>query len=176
VAESNWSIRYEQQNERSRWYSSQLWYVPFAYLALVGIGLEKVQMLDKPLKGFAFFALAVFSFAMFVHLCHLKYYERRAVHSLQLLEEEAGKPVVSSGGSPWYLSFIPYVKFLFALITYTFLVLGTGSATLPSSVQLQCTIRVVSLVVATVLFALVLWKDRQRNLELTAQIRKAAKF
>jgi hypothetical protein len=176
MAESNWSIRYEQQNERSRWYSSQLWYVPFAYLALVGIGLEKVQVFNEPLRGYAFFSLAVFSFAMFVHLCHLKFYERRAVHGLQLLEKEAGNPVVSSGASPWYLSFIPYIKSLFALITYIFLVLGTGSATLPSSAQLQCTIRVLSLVVATFLFALVLWKDRQRNLELTAEIRKAAAF
>lgn len=176
MPESDWSIRYEQQNERSRLYSSQLWYIPFAYIALVGLGLEKVQALDEPLKGFAFFALAVFSFAIFVHLCELKFYERRAVLGLQLLEEEAGKPVVSSGASPWYLSYIIYIKFLFALITYAFIVLFTGSVTLPSSACLQWTLLILSLIVATIFFILVVLKDRQRNHKLTKQIKTSALF
>lgn len=176
MAESDWSARYKQQDERSRWYSSQLWYVPFAYLALVGLGVEKVMALDEPLKGIALFSLAVFSFAIFVHMCHLKFYERRAVRGLQLLEEEAGKPVVAFGASPWYVSFIPYIKFLLALITYAFLMLATEPASLPTTSAVQCAIRTLGLVVATGLFALVIWKDWQRNVELTRQIRNAAKF
>ncbi len=33
-----WTAYYEQLNVRSRWYSSQLWHVPFAYLAVAGFG------------------------------------------------------------------------------------------------------------------------------------------
>ena len=33
--------QYDQLNQRSRWYSSQMWYVPFAFVGIIALGIDK---------------------------------------------------------------------------------------------------------------------------------------
>ena len=82
------STRYVQLNERSRWYTSQLWYVPFAYLGLVGLGLKEILALDPLPKLFALTVLGMLSLAIFVQVCSGKYFERRAVQTMKDMEDK----------------------------------------------------------------------------------------
>ena len=45
-SDEHWEAKWDQLNQRSRWYSTSLWGVPFAYLALVTWALEKLPVLE----------------------------------------------------------------------------------------------------------------------------------
>lgn len=119
-----WKTKYEQLNQRSRWYSSQLWYVAFAYMALVGVGAEKLINLPDLQRGIGFIVLSIFSLAVFVHVTEIKHYERRAVVAMRKLEEGDN---LSKGGSPWTLSFYSYYAFLLIILTFVFIEYGVFS-------------------------------------------------
>ena len=156
----------EELNRRSRWYSSQLWYVPFAYLGIVGLGVEKVSCLDHPLKNIAHAMLALFSLAVFVHICSLKYYERRVVKRMQDLED----PVVSGGGSPWYMSFTFYLKVMLAGGSYGFAWFIWNETEFGNSVK--WVLIAASYIVLSLPFVAVIVGDFKRNSPVVAEIRK----
>jgi len=114
--DNRWNITYEQLNQRSRWYSSQLWYIPFAYLGIVGIGLEKILKLSYPLNSLGLVLFSIFSISVFVHVSSIKFYERRTVRSMQEIED---KPI-SGGGRPWYISFDWYIRLMIGFASYFF--------------------------------------------------------
>lgn len=114
--DNRWNITYEQLNQRSRLYSSQLWYIPFAYLGIVGIGLEKILQLSYPLNSLGLALFSIFSISVFVHVSSIKFYERRTVRSMQEIED---KPI-SGGGRPWYLSFDWYIRVMIGFASYFF--------------------------------------------------------
>lgn len=73
-------------NERSRWYSSQLWQVPFLYLTITGAFVG--QVIDK---GAHFLSLAsvvggMLGFVVAYHMQKLKDGEKRAVNALIEIE------------------------------------------------------------------------------------------
>ena len=76
-----------------------------------------MQQFPDPLKNIAYLLLSFFSFAVYVHVSSLKYYERRAVRAMQAMEN----PVVSGGGSLWYMSFTTYIKIMLIIGSYSFL-------------------------------------------------------
>lgn len=151
--------QYEQLNERSRWYSSQLWYVPFAFIGILALGIDKLTALQEPLRSFAFIFLSLFSLAVYIHVTSLKFYERRCVLAMQRLEQ----PVVSGAGAPWYLSFNAYIKFI--LIVGAFGLLWMGS------VSWHWIWRTVAMAVPIVIIPLVLWSDRIRTKPVLNNIR-----
>lgn len=114
--DNRWNITYEQLNQRSRWYSSQLWYIPFAYLGIVGIGLEKILKLSYPLNSLGLVLFSIFSMSVFVHVSSIKFYERRTIRSMQEIED---KPI-SGGGRPWYLSFDWHIRLMIGFASYFF--------------------------------------------------------
>lgn len=160
---------WKELNQRSRWYSSQLWYVPFAYIGIIGLGIEKLEKLDNlpfPLGNLAYLMMAFFSLAVFVHVCSLKFYERRAVLEMQKLEN----PVVSGGASKWYMSFASYMKLMLVVGSYAF----AGSACSKSrlSIDAECVLRVAVITVLSLVFGWVWSKDKCRNDRVIKEIRK----
>ena len=113
--------QYDQLNQRARWYSAQMWYVPFAFVGIISLGIGKINDVPKPLKTFALLMLSFFSLAAFVHVTALKYYERRAVRGMQQIED----PVVSGGGSAWYMSFVVYINIMLVIAAIGFLWVAT---------------------------------------------------
>lgn len=113
--------QYDQLNQRSRWYSTQMWYVPFAFVGIISLGIGKINDVPEPLKTFALLMLSFFSLAAFVHVTTLKYYERRAVRGMQQLED----PVFSGGGSLCYMSFVVYIKIMLVIASIGFLWVAT---------------------------------------------------
>lgn len=153
-------------NQRSRWYSSQLWYVPFAYIGIVGLGVEKVHNLPYPLSNLAYLMLAFFSLAVFVHVSSIKFYERRAVLSMQKLED----PVVSGGGASWYMSFASYMKLMLVVGSYAFAWSALTNSGLPNVAE--CALRIAGITALSVALAVVWFRDRDRNNKVVAEIRK----
>jgi len=143
--------QYEQLDERSRMYSPQLWYVPFAFVGMFALGIDKLTALkEEPLRAFAFIFLCLFSLAVYIHVTSLKFYERRCVLAMQRLEQ----PVVSGAGEPWYLSFDTYSEFI--LIVGALGLLLIGSMKRPWICGL-------SMAALFVIIAWVSWTDRNRT-------------
>ncbi|MBA7676827.1 hypothetical protein ES703_85072 [subsurface metagenome] len=113
--------QYDQLNQRSRWYTKQIWHVPFAFIAIISLGIGKIDDIPERLKTVALLILSLFSLAAFVNVTALKYYERRAVRGMQQLED----PVVSGGGSVWYMSFVLYIKIMLVIAAIGFLWVAT---------------------------------------------------
>jgi hypothetical protein len=163
-----WIARYEQLNERSRWYTSQLWYVPFAYIALVGIGIEKVSALTGKTRGFGFAVLSLLSFGTFVHVLSVKYFERRAVRAMQKLETLSGE-TASGGGSKWFLSFSTYLTIIPLVAAYAFAWKATGVEIIAS--PYNWVVRSIALAVIAVLTVMVIVHNRKRTQQVLADIR-----
>lgn len=163
MSDDKWNTQYEQLNERSRWYSSQLWYIPFAYVGIVGLGIEKIQSLPHPLDTLAYLMLSIFSFAVYVHVVSLKFYERRAVRAIQAMEN----PVVSGGGSPWHMSFASYMKIMLIIGSYAFLWTAAKDQWL--------SVKIIGIIILTIGFLTVWIGDRRRTKSVLDDIRKNMK-
>ena len=112
--------QYEQLNQRSRWYSSQLWYVPFAFVGIISLGIGNIAEVPEYLKTLVLLMFSLFSLSAFVHVSSLKYYERKAVWDLRKLKLGS-----ASGGAAWYMSFVFYIKIMFIVATIGFFWVGT---------------------------------------------------
>lgn len=118
MEENNQRLIYEQLNQRSRLYTNQKWQVPFAYVGVLGLSLKEFPHEPNSLQGFALILLGAFSFAVFVHLSVLRYYELRAVKCMQEIEKKFYGTSISRGGDPWYLRFDSYIKVLTILSSF----------------------------------------------------------
>ena len=164
IEDKNWSTKFEQLNTRSRWYSSQLWYVPFAFIGIVGLSFEKVSNAEYPLNVLIFIIFGIFSISVFVHVSALKYYERRAVKSMQELENK----VTSGGGSKWFISFAFYIRVMLLLASYFFIAYGIINTKLCDSWKWW--ILGITLTFLTILFIVIIWNDIKRNTNLRQEI------
>lgn len=172
MANEKWKTKYEQLNQRSRWYSSALWHVPFTYLGLAGYGSVKIVDMDYPLNSFGFILLAIFSISVFVHLSHLKFYELRAVRSLQKLEENG--EVLSTGAARWYLSFSFYIRFMLCIASYFFITFGVLLVKM-GHIE-RCITLSIGLPGLTFLYGIIIWEDIKRNSNVIREIREASKL
>jgi hypothetical protein len=75
-------------NSRSRWYTSQLWQVPFAYLAITGVGLAGLANKSHTIFAIALIAAAVFGGCALMHLVGMLDGVRRAVKNLKKVEKK----------------------------------------------------------------------------------------
>ena len=166
MVDNRWNTKYEQLNLRSRWYSSQLWYIPFAYVGIVGIGLGKILTLPYPLNSLGLILLGIFSISVFVHVSAIKFYERRAVRSMQEMEDK----LISGGGSPWYLSFAWYIKLMICLASYFFIAYGVHLVRITQTAR--CVILLIILLALSILYIFIVWKDHVRNRDLLRNIQK----
>jgi hypothetical protein len=170
MKEKTWNTRYEQLNGRVRWYASQLWYIPFAYVGLLGIGINNISKLSYPLANIGYALLGLFSLAVFVHISSLKYYERRAVRSLQRMEKEIEHDPESGGASKWYISFAFYIKAMILAATYS--LVGYATLTLKTIPQI---IFFMAFLILTIIFVVVISIDSIRNQNLRAEVAENTK-
>jgi hypothetical protein len=134
--------------------------VPFAFIGILAVGIKKINALSGSLRSFAFLMLSFFSLSVFVHVSSLKFYERTNVLAMQQLED----PVISGGGSPWYLSFTTYMKLILAFCTVAFMWIWC--------IDFYCAWRVI-LIGISIALIVVLWLfDRKRNKPILDDIRK----
>jgi hypothetical protein len=90
-------VQLTELNNRSRWYSAELWQIPFAYLGLTGLII--VQIADKTPRhlGLAFITAAVFGVFVIIHMFKIRKHEIRAVEDLQETEAKLNlKPTAKS--------------------------------------------------------------------------------
>jgi len=78
----------KELNSRSRWYSSQLWYIPFAYFSLVAVTLANVINKQPSQIGIALIACGVLGIFVIWHMCLIMNGEKRAIKHLKDVEEK----------------------------------------------------------------------------------------
>lgn len=167
MEDEKWKTQYEQLNQRARWYSAQLWVVPFTYLGLIGVGFEKINALkDTYLRSTGLLLTAFLSLTVFVHVSAVKYYERKAIKAMRDLEN----PKLSSGGSPWYLSYVFFIKAILCALTFAFTVGGIWPMTDDRDGRLG--LLILSAVVLAILYLLIIINDHSRNKTLLQQIKE----
>lgn len=79
-------------NNRSRWYSSQLWQIPFAYLGLSAIAIGQTAEKSKDHLGAVVAASAAFGVLVLFHAVGAWRSENRVVHALIYVEKQLGLP------------------------------------------------------------------------------------
>jgi len=79
-------VQLVELNNRARWYSSQLWQLPFAFLGITGLSLA--TFIDKkPLfLALALFVCSIFGLCICIHIMGILDGEKRAVNDLQDIE------------------------------------------------------------------------------------------
>jgi len=84
----SWRIQLTELNNRSRWYSSQLWQLPFTYLAVTAIAIANLEGQKRCIIGLSF--LAAFVLGVFVswHMKGILDGEKRAVEDLREVEKK----------------------------------------------------------------------------------------
>ena len=75
-------------NARGRWYSTQLWQVPFAYLGLTGLTIANAAGKSGVSLSVILFACGLFGLFVVVHTIGLRNGEKRAVRDIQDVEDQ----------------------------------------------------------------------------------------
>jgi len=167
-----WKTQYEQLNQRSRWYSTQLWAVPFTYLGLTGYGFGKIVSFENSnMKSIGFFVMGIFSLAVFVHVSSIKYYERKAVNNMRALEQPSSW---SSGGSVWYMDYSWYIRALLLILSFFFIIIAV--LTIKLSSQFQISLIILSLIVLIILYTFIILNNHCRNKVLKDRIKSQSRY
>jgi hypothetical protein len=113
-------------NNRSRWYSSRIWQIPFAYFGISGIlyGLMlKTNTVSIFLSCF-FIILGIIGLFVFLHMVGLMNGERRAVSNLQKVEKNLFENVLKNNPNLQPARYVPYLYVfplaLIVLMTFLF--------------------------------------------------------
>ena len=75
-------------NARSRWYSSQGWHVPYAYIGVSSILVGTIADKMPTLLPWASLFASIFGILTLMHMCKIRKGTKRAVNCLQKVEEE----------------------------------------------------------------------------------------
>ncbi|OGW55626.1 MAG: hypothetical protein A2Y81_00365 [Nitrospirae bacterium RBG_13_43_8] len=114
-----WRTQLTELNNRSRWYSTQLWQLPFTYLAVTAIVIANLESQKTYIVGLSF--LAAFILGIFVswHMKGILDGEKRAVKNLQKVEEKLGLPKTVE-----YKKYTKPLWYVVILATLIFLIIG----------------------------------------------------
>lgn len=77
-------------NQRSHWYSAQLWQLPFAYLGITGVALASLDSATPKKYAITCFAAGVLGLLVFIHMVAVRRLEKRAIAKLSEVEKELG--------------------------------------------------------------------------------------
>lgn len=85
-------VQLEILNERSRWYSSELWQIPFAYLGITGVLIAAIISQESAWNylALAFAISALIGVAVLVHMINVRKLEQKAVLKLKNVEKQLG--------------------------------------------------------------------------------------
>jgi hypothetical protein len=92
MKEENLRIMLVELNKRSRWYSSELWQVPFAYLGLSGALIMSVVEKQPSYLCLAFLASTIFGIFVLIHMHRIRKNERRSIDNIEAVEAALGLP------------------------------------------------------------------------------------
>ena len=76
----------KELNNRSRWYSGQLWYIPFAYFGLVALTVGNVGFKEPKFIGLSLLYCGIIGVFVFWHMISIRDGEKRAVENLRAVE------------------------------------------------------------------------------------------
>jgi len=115
----SWRIQLTELNNRSRWYSSQLWQLPFTYLAVTAIAIANLEGQNRCIIGLSF--LAAFLLVVFVALLMKGILdgEKRAVKNLIEVEKKLALPATAE-----YRKYTQPLFIVVILATLIFLIIG----------------------------------------------------
>ena len=82
----NLRCQLEQLNERSRWYATQLWQLPLAYLGLAGVGIAGVLEKAQDKLPWLLLVICLTGYAILFHAFGLHGGIRRAVRNIRAVE------------------------------------------------------------------------------------------
>ena len=85
-------VQLSELNTRSRWYSTQLWHVPFAFFGVTGVVVAQVAARAIHLLPAVFFSAAIFGAFVLWHMVGMIQGEKRAVYNLQETERLLALP------------------------------------------------------------------------------------
>lgn len=105
-------------NQRSHWYSAQLWQLPFAYLGITGVALASLDNASERKYAVTCFAAGVLGLLVFIHMLAVRRLERRAIGKLSDVEKELGLAPAEDGTGdvyPMILATFLGMAFYFAL-------------------------------------------------------------
>ena len=77
-------------NQRSHWYSAQLWQLPFAYLGITGVALASLDSATPRKYAITCFAAGVLGLLVLIHMVAVRRLEKRAIAKLCDVEKELG--------------------------------------------------------------------------------------
>jgi hypothetical protein len=77
-------------NQRSHWYSAQLWQLPFAYLGITGVALASLDSAIPRKYAITCFAAGVLGLLVLIHMFAVRRLEKRAIAKLSDVEKELG--------------------------------------------------------------------------------------
>jgi hypothetical protein len=80
-------------NNRSRWYSSELWQIPFAYLGVTGVVITQLAEKTQAYLGIGFAASAALGVFVLIHVFRIRDSEQRAITHFQETEIALYLPV-----------------------------------------------------------------------------------
>ena len=79
-------VQLVELNNRARWYSSQLWQLPFAFLGITGVSIATFIDKESLFLALALFACSIFGLCICIHMRGILDGEKRAVKDLQDIE------------------------------------------------------------------------------------------
>ena len=82
-------------NNRSRWYSSELWHIPFAYLGVSGVVIIQLAEKTPSYLAIGFAASPAFGIFALLHGFRIRASEQRAITDLQETERALRLPVTA---------------------------------------------------------------------------------
>lgn len=107
-------------NSRSRWYSTRLWQIPFAYIGLSGIIISSLVKLDSVnirLIGIALILLGIIGVLVTGHVFGVRKAEVISIKKLQYVEEELKiQPKVRARDESWDVRFMVILVILSTLL------------------------------------------------------------
>jgi hypothetical protein len=89
--DENLRLQYTEINVRSRWYASQAWQVPFAYIALIGLMAGGFKD-DKEALSLVLSISASIGTIVVIHLLFISWRISELVKDLNNIEKELGQP------------------------------------------------------------------------------------
>jgi hypothetical protein len=113
-------VQLTELNNRSRWYSSELWQVPFAYLGLTGLIIGQVANKAHAYLPPVLFVSGLFGVFVFIHMESIREYEQTAIAKLRKIEEDLrlGEPVITKSGLKTFEWLIIFAVVIYYLAAY----------------------------------------------------------
>lgn len=81
-------VQLQELNERARWYSSQIWQIPFAFLGIAALIIGAAIDKSNTVLGLASLMVFGLGIAVLTHMHGLADAEKRAVLNIQKIEEQ----------------------------------------------------------------------------------------